>query len=382
MIARKYQDSRRARTRGLARHRYGTRARGLRRAAAGAVCAAAITLPLSGAALAAAAPTTTPGFTPLTLVNGWANYKYGSARAAVASINGIVHLKGGIKTRGTNPVPFTLPAGDRPAHNVYVPVDECTGDNGRLDIAPTGVVTVEAEEGASWSNAQCFTSLDGVSFAKSTSSFTPLTLKNGWVKYGSGTASPAARKIAGIVHLEGAMRTNGLNQVAFILPVGDRPTLRVFVPVDECGATNGDLFIQPDGSVTVEAEGGIWGNAQCFTSLDGVSFAPSAATFTPLNLQNGWTSSGLASARPAVRVISGIVQIEGDMYSNGINPVPFTLPAGFRPAHNVAVKVALCGRDSGELIIGPGGQATVEAGGGIWANAQCQTALDGVWFAR
>jgi hypothetical protein len=357
-------------------------ARGLRRAAVGAVCAAAVALPLSGAALAQAAPTTTPAFTRLRLLNGWANYGYGSARAAVASINGIVHLKGGIKTSGTNPVPFTLPAGDRPTHKVFVPVDQCGGDNGRLDITPSGVVTVEAEEGAPWANAQCFTSLDGVSFARSAASFTPLTLKNGWVKYGSGTASPAVRKISGIVHLEGAVTTKGINQVPFILPAGDRPPLRIFVPIDLCGATNGDLFIQPDGSVTVDAEGGNWGNAQCFTSLDGVSFAPSANSFTRLTLQNSWTSTGLASAPPAVRIISGIVHLEGDMYSNGINPVPFTLPQGFRPAHNVAVKVALCGRDSGELIIGPGGQATVEAGGGIWANAQCQTALDGVWFAR
>jgi len=314
-------------------------------------------------------------------VNGWAEYGNGTANAAVASINGIVHLKGGIKTSGTNPVPFTLPAGDRPAHNVFVPVDLCNGDNGRLDITPTGVVTVEAPVG-NWANAQCLTSLDGVSFARSASSFTPLTLQNGWASYGSGTASPAARNISGIVHLQGAMQTNGTNQVAFTLPVGDRPALRVFVPVDLCGATNGDLFIQADGSVSVEAEGGVWGNAQCFTSLDGVSFAPSASSFTPLTLENGRTSTGLASAPPAVRVISGVVHLEGDMYSNGINPVPFTLPAAFRPAHNVAVKVALCGNDSGTLIIGPGGEATVQAEGGNWSDAQCQTSVDGVWFAR
>jgi len=58
------------------------------------------------------------------------------------------------------------------------------------------------------------------------------------------------------------------------------------------------------------------------------------------------------------------------------------LPARFRPAHNVAVKVALCGRDSGVVIIGPSGAGTVQAEGGIWSNAQCQTSLDGVWFAR
>ena len=380
MFAPKDQDNSRAGAWRLTRNHHGALARRLRRAAAGAVCAAAVALPFAGAAAAQAA-TTTPAFTPLTLVNGWANYGNGTANAAVARINGIVHLRGGIKTSGTNPVPFTLPAGDRPVHEVYVPVDLCNGDNGRLEITPSGSVTVQTEVG-NWASAQCFTSLDGVSFATSASSFTPLTLVNGWTNYGSGTASPAARKISGIVHLEGAMKTNGTNQVAFTLPAGDRPTYRIFVPVDLCGATNGDLFIQADGSVSVAAEGGDWSNAQCFTSLDGVSFAPSASSFTRLTLENGWTSTGLDSDPPAVRVISGIVHLEGDMYSNGINPVPFTLPAAFRPAHNVAVKVALCGEDSGMLVIGPGGEATVQAEGGNWGNAQCQTSLDGVWFAR
>jgi hypothetical protein len=378
MFAAKDQDNLRAGARRLTRYHHGAMTRRVRRAAA---AAAALTLPLFGAAAAQAATTTTLTFTPLTLVNGWGNYGNGSASAAVTSIDGIVHLRGGIKTTGTNPVPFTLPAADRPAHNVYVPVDLCNGDNGRLGITPAGVVTVQAEVGQ-WADAQCFTSLDGVSFALSASSFTPLTLQNGWTSYGSSTASPAARNISGVVHLEGAIQTTGTNQVAFTLPAGDRPALRVFVPVDLCGATNGDLFIQANGTVTVEAEGGDWSNAQCFTSLDGVSFAPSANSFTPLTLQNGWTSTGLDSASPAIRVISGIVHLEGDMYTNGINPVPFTLPAAFRPAHNVAVKVALCGRDSGELVIGPGGEATVQAEGGDWADAQCQTSLDGVWFAR
>jgi len=163
MFASEYQDSGRAGARGLARGKQGALARRLRRAAAGAVCAAAVTLPLFGAAGAQAA-TTTPAFTRLTLVHGWANYGNGTASAAVASINGIVYLKGGIKTSGTNPVPFTLPASDRPARDVYVPVDLCGGDNGRLDITPTGVVTVETEVG-NWASAQCQTSLDGVWFA-------------------------------------------------------------------------------------------------------------------------------------------------------------------------------------------------------------------------
>jgi hypothetical protein len=37
--------------------------------------------------------------------------------------------------------------------------------------------------------------------------------------------------------------------------------------------SNRRLFILPSGSVTVEAGGGIWANAQCLTSLHGPPFA-------------------------------------------------------------------------------------------------------------
>ena len=189
------------------------------------------------------------------------------------TISGIVHLKGAIATTGTNPVPFTLPAGFRPAHAVFVPVDLCNATNGRLQIEPTGVVTVQAEGGA-FSNAACFTSLDGVSFAKSASSFTPLTLQNGWFNSPFGTSAPAVRAISGIIHLKGAIATSGTNPVPFTLPAGFRPAHAVFVPVDLCTATNGRLQVEPTGVVTVQAEGGAFSNAACFTSLDGVSFAP------------------------------------------------------------------------------------------------------------
>jgi hypothetical protein len=55
-----------------------------------------------------------------------------------------------------------------------VPVDLCNATNGRLDIAPSGTVSVEQQNGDPFTNAQCFTSLDGVSFAKSATSFTAL----------------------------------------------------------------------------------------------------------------------------------------------------------------------------------------------------------------
>src|SRR5215472_1664886 len=374
MFATQDQDNRRAGTRGLTRYNHGGLARRLRRAAVGAVCAAAVAVPLISAAGAQAATTAAPAYTPLSLVNGWTNYGFGVANAAAANINGIVHLKGGIKTSGLNPVPFTLPKADRPAARVYVPVDMCGGTNGRLDITPNGVATVEPE-GANWNNASCFTSLDGVTFAKSATSFTPLTLQNGWASYGGGTASPAARNISGIVQLKGAMYTGGTDQMAFTLPVGDRPAVGVNVPVDLCNATNGSLVIYPSGTALVYSEGA-WSDASCFTSLDGVSFAASATSFTPLTLQNGWTSYP-GEASPAVRKISGIVHLEGAM-ENGTAPEAFTLPAGFRPAHDVYVKVELSDSTNGRLHITPSGSVTVE---GNWAEAPGFTSLNGVSFA-
>jgi hypothetical protein len=99
-----------------------------------------------------------------TLINGWTNAPFGTSAATVQTVSNIVHFKGAIATTGTNAEPFVLPAAFRPATAVDVPVDLCNATNGRLFIKSTGVVTVEAE--TSFSNAQCFTSLDGTSFVR------------------------------------------------------------------------------------------------------------------------------------------------------------------------------------------------------------------------
>jgi hypothetical protein len=182
-----------------------------------------------------------------------------------------VTLKGAIATTGTNPAAFTLPAADRPATTVYVPVDLCDATNGRLEIAPSGVATVQAESGT-FSNAQCFTSLDGVSFAASASGFTTLSLQNSWTNAPFGTSDAAAEDIAGIVHFKGAV-AGGTTGVITTLPAALRPTNTVYIPVDMCNATNGRLIIAPTGTVTAEAESNL-SNAECFTSLDGASFSP------------------------------------------------------------------------------------------------------------
>jgi hypothetical protein len=142
----------------------------LRQLAICAVSAVAVMLPVgafgSTAAQAgtSAGPVVPSGWTALTLQNGWTSSPFGTSAPAVRTISGIVHFKGAIATTGTNPVRFTLPAAFRPAAVVFVPVGLCNATGGRLQIEPTGVVTVQAQGGA-FSNAACFTSLDGASFA-------------------------------------------------------------------------------------------------------------------------------------------------------------------------------------------------------------------------
>jgi hypothetical protein len=383
MFAAQDQDTRRAGARGLTRNRHGAMARRLRRAAAGAVCAAVTAFPLISAAGAQAATTTTPAYTPLTLINGWTNYGSGTANAAVTSINGIVHFKGAIKASSgdTNLVAFVLPPGFRPAKFVDVPVDMCNATSGELNIAPTGVTQV-ISQGAT-SNATCFTSLDGASFALSTTSFTALKLQPGWTEFDNLFRKAAVRDINGIVHLEGEIKTAGTNPAAFTLPAGFRPSTNVYVLINLCTGSIGRLHIAPSGAVTVQAEGtGNWWMVKCGVSLDGASFALSPASFKALTLQNGWMNAPYGTANAAVRNISGIVHLKGAIWTNGTNADPFVLPAGFRPASQVFISVDLCGGNNGRLNIEPNGVVTVEQqSGDPFSNAACFTSLDGASFA-
>jgi len=211
------------------------------------------------------------GFTALKPINGWTNTLFDVANAGVANIAGIVHFRGGISTKETNAEAFVLPKGFRPAHAVYVPVDLCAATKGRLYIQPNGVVTVQAE--SSFGYAQCYTSLDGAWFVATDTGFKSLSLMNGWTDGPFDTSSAKVEKANGIVYFQGAIATSGSNTEPFVLPSSFIPHTNVYVPVDLCGATNGRLFIQPNGVVIVQAET-TFGDAQCFTSLDGVSFAP------------------------------------------------------------------------------------------------------------
>jgi hypothetical protein len=99
---------------------------------------------------------------------------------------------------------------------------------------------------------------------------TPMTLLNGWTNAPFGTNIAAVQKSRrGIVHLQGAI-ANGTCAEAFVPSAEFRPLTEAYVPVDLCAATKVQLFIQPSGVVTVQAETS-FSEAQWFTSLDGAT---------------------------------------------------------------------------------------------------------------
>ncbi|MGB9234060.1 MAG: hypothetical protein WCC04_06570 [Terriglobales bacterium] len=319
------------------------------------------------------------GPTPLTLINGWTNAPYTTSIATVEEVSGIVQFRGAI-ANGSSAQPFTLPPSLTPATNVYIPIDLCNATYGRLNIEPNGEVTIQAESGT-FSNAQCFTSLDGASFALSDSGFTDLTLINGWTNAPYATSDAAVANINGIVHFKGAIATTGTNAEPFVLPTGFRPAHDVYIPVNLCDATNGRLYILTSGVVSVQAEGGTFSNAQCFTSLDGAWFVAKDTGFKALTLINGWTNTVYKTSRAEAGNAYGIVYFQGAMSTTGTNAEPFVLPPSLRPVTNVYVPVDLCGATNGRLIIQTNGAVTVEAQT-AFSDAQCFTSLDGVSFVQ
>ena len=152
------------------------------------------------------------------------------------------------------------------------------------------------------------TSLDGASFAPAATGFSNLTLINGWVNAPFSTSNAAVKLVDGIVRFQGAIGAGSTAQ-PFVLPTAFTPATDVYVPVDLCNATNGRLHITPSGAVNIDAENGAFNNAQCFTSLDGASFAlstvivfpgPTFSSFVNLSPINGWFDAPFSTSNAAV----------------------------------------------------------------------------------
>jgi hypothetical protein len=210
----------------------------------------------------------TAGHVAMTLQNGWTNTIYGTRAVAAGAFNGVVRFQGAMQTNGTSTAPFVVPAGLRPATRVYVPVDLCNAQKGRLIIEPSGSVAVDWE--TSFSAAACFTSLEGAFYPMNNGGFTTLTPLNGWVGAGYSTRAPAVRNDNGVVVFQGSI-ASGTAAQAFLLPERFRPATDVWVDADMCGAKKGRVLIKPTGELTIQPYGAFT-DATCFTSLESVQF--------------------------------------------------------------------------------------------------------------
>jgi hypothetical protein len=330
--------------------------------------------------------------TKLTLLNGWTRpagpwpYPHnGTGDAGVSLTNGVVQLNGGLGG-GTSSLAFILPTAFRPTSMVYVPVTLCDAKKGRLTIYPTGETYVSAENGA-FPAAQCMTSLEGVSFVKSTAGYTALPLLNGWTNAPFSTRNAAIKYLGGdarLVRLAGAIKTTGTNMQPFTIPLNLRPSTNVYLPIDLCGGTKGRLFITPAGAVTVSAEGGVLSNAQCFTSLEGVSYSTTPASpgaFTCVGPLDGWTSAPYGTRGLCLVDDGGVVRLMGGISTTGTNNFVVWLGHLFRPAHDMFMEVDMCNGEQGHVQIFPDGVMVVKAEHGF-NQAACFTSLEGVSYVR
>ena len=152
-----------------------------------------------------------------------------------------------------------------------MPVGLCNAWKARLLITSSGSVTIQMPSGVDFSQAQCFTSLEGVTYALSSSGFTSTPLDNGWVNAPFSTRAVNYKNDDGIIRLMGAVGS-GSSVGIFTLPIPLRPSRTAYVNVDLCGSTRGRVYIGTDGIVTVQPQSGNFSDANCFTSLEGVSF--------------------------------------------------------------------------------------------------------------
>lgn len=99
------------------------------------------------------------GWIAPTLLNGWSNFGGGHAVAGYRRMNGVVHLKGLIKSGTIGGVAaLNLPAGFRPAEQLLLPgADGTNATNGRIDIYPNGDVQMVSGNNAFFGlNGICF----------------------------------------------------------------------------------------------------------------------------------------------------------------------------------------------------------------------------------
>lgn len=113
------------------------------------------------------------------------------------------------------------------------------------------------------------------------------TLATGWTAYGGGFATPAYRKVRGLIHLRGMVKATGTPEHTlhiFTLPAGYRPgALEIFAGVGQLTDPSPSLTdvgirieISSGGAVTPTVQATTSGGAVAWISLSGITFPADA----------------------------------------------------------------------------------------------------------
>jgi hypothetical protein len=113
----------------------------------------------------AQAPSTKVTFHSLKLRNGWRPSAAASLGAPAYGLNGtgVVYFRGALKL-GHATLVAVLPAGARPVHDLFFPIEVGNFSTGRLEVTPNGDMLIISHPAL---NSSLFSSLDGVSFPAS-----------------------------------------------------------------------------------------------------------------------------------------------------------------------------------------------------------------------
>jgi hypothetical protein len=204
-----------------------------------------------------------------TLHNGWVAAAFSTRAPRVRNVGNMVYLQGAISnpSSAANAHAMTLPEGFRPSSNVYIPVDMCGSTRGRLFIQSSGTVSVQTE--GAFSNATCFTSLEGAAFAITTAGYTSATYENSWSGAPFNTRQVRFINEGGVVRFQGAA-ANGTSVGVFTLPAQFRPATAQLRWIDGFAAKKTLLYVDPSGIVMSLPLGG--GHDGRFSSFEGATF--------------------------------------------------------------------------------------------------------------
>jgi hypothetical protein len=361
--------------------------------AAGAMAALGVTAG-AGSASAATARPAVPAITgvtwhQLTLINGWVSgqsQEPGDGIPAWTVRNGVVYLTGSVMQTGGDLGKFAvLPSAARPSRVLYMTVDVAGhGTSGWIIIYPNGAMYATAN---TYSDAQGFTGLAGISYPAKAMAMSTLSLENGWQSADTqySTGDPSYSVSNGMVYLSGSVyQPAGDNQVFGVLPPAARPAHTMYLSVYTFDGALGELEVDTNGDV-LAYEGG----AQQYTSLAGVSFPVASATMNPLTLINGWHSAqpSYGTGDPSYWVSNGVVHLSGSLLQP---PAPgdtqdfAVLPVSARPKYYLYIKTEVSPPDSiaaaGDIVISPDGR--VYSDSFPLSESEAFTSLAGISYPR